>query len=93
MELLVAEEFNADLAQPEGERREEDITADLTEEILEDMLAHFLPQWRSWYHDGRTCRMVRLGRELRSRTDYILGTDRRLFRNASVRDPRHNSDH
>ena len=37
--------------------------------------------------------MVRLGRELRSRTDYILGTDCRLFRNASVRDPRHNSDH
>ena len=26
-------------------------------------------------------------------TDYILGTDRRLFRNVIVRDPRHNSDH
>ena len=26
-------------------------------------------------------------------TDYILGTDRRLFGNVSVRDPRHNSDH
>ena len=30
---------------------------------------------------------------MRSRTDYILGTDRRLFKNVSVRDPRHNSDH
>ena len=28
-----------------------------------------------------------------SRTDYILGTDLRLFRNVAVRDPRHNSDH
>ena len=30
---------------------------------------------------------------MRSRTDYILETDRRLFGNVSVRDPRHNSDH
>ena len=37
--------------------------------------------------------MLQKGRKVRSRTDYILGTDRRLFRNVSVRDPRHNSDH
>ena len=37
--------------------------------------------------------MLRKGREVRSRTDYILGTDRRLFRNVTVWDPRHNSDH
>ena len=37
--------------------------------------------------------MVREGREVRSRTDYILGTDRCLFGNVSVWDPRHNSDH
>ena len=36
--------------------------------------------------------MVRAGRELRPRTDYILGTDRRLFRNVTVRDPHRNSD-
>ena len=30
---------------------------------------------------------------MRSRTDYILGTDFRLFGNVSVQDPRHNSDH
>ena len=29
---------------------------------------------------------------MRSRTDYILGTDGRLLGNVSVRDPRHNSD-
>ena len=37
--------------------------------------------------------MIREGREVRSRTDYILGTDCRLFGNVSARDPRHNSDH
>ena len=37
--------------------------------------------------------MIREGREVRSRTDYILGMDHRLFGNVSVRDPRHNSDH
>ena len=30
---------------------------------------------------------------MRSRTDYILGTDRRLFRNVFAWDPRNNSDH
>ena len=37
--------------------------------------------------------MLRQGREVRSRTDYILGTDCRLFGNVSFRDPMHNSDH
>ena len=37
--------------------------------------------------------MVRGGKAVRSRTDYILGTDRSLFRNVAVRDPRHNLDH
>ena len=37
--------------------------------------------------------MIREGREVRSRTDYIPGTDLCLFGNVSVRDPRHNSDH
>ena len=36
--------------------------------------------------------MIRAGREVRSRTDYILGTDRRIFWNVSARDPSHNSD-
>ena len=33
------------------------------------------------------------GLRLCVRTDYLLGTDRSLFRNVSVRDPRHNTDH
>ena len=37
--------------------------------------------------------MVREGKVVRSRTDYILGIDRSLFRNLSVWDPRHNTNH
>ena len=37
--------------------------------------------------------MLQEGREVRSRTDYILETDCRLFGDVSVRDPRHNSEH
>ena len=37
--------------------------------------------------------MVRGGEAIRSRTDYILGTDCSIFRNVAVRDPRHNLDH
>ena len=41
-ELLVAGDFNADLAEQEGERRGEDIAAALATEGLEEMLAHLL---------------------------------------------------
>ena len=92
-ELLVAGDINVNLAEPEGDRREEDIAATLATEGLEDMVTHFLPRRRRWCQDGRTWSMLRKGREVRSRTDYILGTDHRLFGNVSVRDPRHNSDH
>ena len=37
--------------------------------------------------------MVREGKLVRSRTGYILGTDRCLFWNVSVWDPRQNNDH
>ena len=37
--------------------------------------------------------MIREGRDMRSRTDYILGTYFRIFGNVSFRDPRHNSEH
>ena len=37
--------------------------------------------------------MVREGKVVRSWTDYILGIDQSLFRNVSVRDPQHNTNH
>ena len=92
-ELLVEGDFNADLSTPEGDRRAEAIATSLATEVLEDMARHFLPRERRWCRDRRTWGMLRKGREMRSRTDYILGTDSRLFRNVAVRDPRHNSDH
>ena len=92
-ELLVAGDFNVDLTSPEGDRRAEDIAMSLVTEGLEDMARHFLPRENRWCWEWRTGGMIRKGREGRSRTDYILGTDRRLFRNVSIRYPRHNSDH
>ena len=91
--LLVAGNFNVKLSKPEGNWRGEDIAAALATEGLKYMLAHFLLHWRSWFRDGRTWSMIQAGREVRYRTGYTLGTDRRLFWNVFVRDPRHNSDH
>ena len=92
-ELLVTGDFSVYLASPEGYRRAEEIATSLATEGLEDMARHFLPWESRWCRDRRTWGMIRKGREVRSRTEYILGTDRRLFRNVAVRDPWHNSDH
>ena len=92
-ELLVAGDMNTNLADPEGDWREEDIAATMATNGLEDMSAHFLPRRRPWCRDGRTWSMLKKGREVQYRKDYILGTDRRLFGNVSIREPRHNSDH
>ena len=81
------------MAMPEDNRREKDITGTLATEGLEDMEAHFLLQRRRCCRDGKMWSMLQEGREVRSRMDYILGTDCRLFRNVSVWDPRRNSDH
>ena len=91
--LLAEGDFNANLADPEGDRRREDIAAVMATEGLEDMSTHFLPRWRPWRWDRRTWSMIKEGREVRSRTDYILGTDLRLFGNVSVWYPRHISYH
>ena len=69
------------------------IAAAITEAGLEDMTAHFLPMKRKWGRERRMWSMVRGGEAIRSQTDYMLGTDRSLFRNVAVRDPRYNSDH
>ena len=57
------------------------------------MTAHFLPRKRQLGRERRTWSMVRIGKVIRSRTDYLLGTDCSLFRNVAVQDPRYNSDH
>ena len=44
--LVVEEDLNTALDDPENDRRGTEITAALTEEGLEDMTVHFLPCWR-----------------------------------------------
>ena len=84
-------DFNVKLSEPEGDRRGEDTVAAMEKEGLEDMSVHFLPCQRSWCRCGRTWSMIQAGREVRSRTDYIMGMDLRLFWNVSVRDSRYNA--
>ena len=86
-------DLNTDLGDMACDERGMAIAAAITEAGLEDMTAHFLPRKRKWGRERRTWSMVRRGEAIRSRTDYILGTDRSLFRNVAVRDPRYNSYH
>ena len=85
-ELLVSGDLNANLAEPEGTPQGETIVDDLVVVGLMDMGIHFLPWRKPWLQDGCKYSMQRDGREVRSRTDYILGTDHRLFRDLAVWD-------
>ena len=92
-ELLVTGDFSVNIAAPEGDRRAEDIATEVATAGLADIARHFLPREKRWGRDRQTWGMLRKGQEVQYRTDYSLGTDRRIFRNVTVRDPRHNSDH
>ena len=85
--LVVAGDLNTAMEDPENNQRETEIAAVMIEAGLEDMTAHFLPQRRRCGQESRTWSMVQEGKVVRSRTEYLLGTDRSLFRNVSVRDP------
>ena len=56
--LLVAGESNADLAAPEGNVRDEDITAALSTTGLEDISRHFIPQLKPWLRYGKMWSMI-----------------------------------
>ena len=88
--LVVAGDLNTNLGDVDCDGRGAEIAAAITEVVLEDMVAQ---RKRKLGRERQTWAMVREGKAVRSRTDYILGTDRSLFRNEAVRDPRHNSDH
>ena len=53
-ELMVAGDFNVDMATPEGDRRAEDIATTLATEGLEEMARHFLPRESRWSRGWRT---------------------------------------
>ena len=57
------------------------------------MSDYFLPHQKPWLKDGCTWAMPQGCWEVRSWTDYILGTESCLFQNIAVRDARHNTDH
>ena len=61
-ELLVAGDFNVDIAAPERYRRAEDIATELATEGLEDIARHFLPWEKRWCRDRQTWGMLRKGR-------------------------------
>ena len=50
----MAGNFNTDLIDPEGKLRDENIVVALVTTYLEDMGAHFLPQYKPWTRYGRT---------------------------------------
>ena len=91
--LVVAGYLNTYLEDSENYWRGTDIAAAMTASGVEDMTAHFLPRRRKWGRERRMWSMVREGKVVRSRTDYLIGTYRSLFRDVSIRDPRHNTDH
>ena len=88
-DMLMAENFNADLAKPEGTTRAEEIAAALSAYGLEEISAHFLPRQKYWSMDGRTCSMRHGDRVVRSWTNYLLGMDHRIYHNVSVQDACH----
>ena len=91
--LLVAGNFNTDLTGPVGGEQDEEISADLAAAGLEDILEDFHTYLCPWNQEKGMWRMVEIVREVRYRTDYIMETDRCIFRNMSVLDPRNNLDH
>ena len=60
---------------------------------MEDLAGFFFPRQQTWCQDWRIWSTVRQGRVVQSRTDYILGSNRQMFHNVAVRDPRNNSYH
>ena len=56
---------------------------------MEDFHTYLCP----WNQEKGMWTMFGIDREVRSRKDYILETDRCIFRNMSVLEPRHNLDH
>ena len=93
VELIFAEDLNLYLERTGGQGLEKEITVAVATVGIEEISAHFLPLQRpcNWYQ--RTWAVVKQGREMRSQTDYILGSDRQIFQNVAVQDPKHNSSH
>ena len=84
--LVVFGNLNNDLAAPEGQDWDKGMEVYTEEEGLEGMSGHFLPFHKLCLKYVCTWAMHQGGRGVRSRTDYILGTDSYLFQNVVVWD-------
>ena len=93
MELIVAGDLNVDLEKAGGQGQDEEIATSVATAVLEDLSGYFLPRRRAWINDRRTWAVVRQGGVVRSRMEYILGSNLRIFQNVDVWDLRHNYDH
>jgi len=90
--LIIMGDLNVDLSGPSRTERDTEIRDILSINSLEDMLLHFKPTAR--YSHRQTWWQERGGFLIRSRCDYILGSDRRMFCNVYLKDPRcFSSDH
>ena len=92
-ELIFAGDFNVDPENTGGRRQDGEISAAVATTCLEARIGHFFPQRQTWCKSRRTWSMVMQWRVVRSQTDYILVSERRIFQNVAVREPRHNSEH
>ena len=92
-ELLIAGDFNIDLEFMDVNERNYEIASVMVTEGLKYMMEHFLPCKIPCTQDGRIWSILCRGQEVKSWMDNILGTNRRLFQNVTIRDPRHITDH
>jgi endonuclease/exonuclease/phosphatase family metal-dependent hydrolase len=89
--IILLGDLNADINNPH-DNATTDVEAMVSMYGLEDMVRHF--KQRYIYRKGNTWRMRRRERMVESHIDYILCSDRRVFKNVAIRDPRHYfSDH
>ena len=93
MDILVSRNLNTELESLDVNEHDKAITAATTMEGLADTVEHLIPQKHMWTRDVRIWSMLRCGQDVRSRTDCILGTDRRMFQNVAIQEPRHNTDY
>ena len=89
----MAGDLNTNLVKLEGTPQGEAIVDEPAVTGLMDMGLHFLPWCKLWLHNMCTWIMRRDRQDVRSRTDYILGTYRRLFQGMAAQDMRHHSNH
>jgi hypothetical protein len=89
--IILLGDLNMDLVRPHNDRGME-IATMVANLGVEDIIQYFCQKQK--HRKGSTWRMQRGDRWIKSRCDYILGTDKRIFKKISVKEPRHfYSDH